>query len=94
MKPLVSAFNAWTCITISLFAIVILSVIGSMFAHGNHSMMGSDEDPQDGGKVAAAVFGAVGVYGVSSPLLCITRWDGMLCCALRCSGGGTGGGRG
>ncbi|KAK0298985.1 hypothetical protein B0A54_15540 [Friedmanniomyces endolithicus] len=64
MKPLVSAFNAWTCITISLFAIVILSVIGSMFAHGNHSMMGSDEDPQDGGKVAAAVFGAVGVYGV------------------------------
>jgi len=65
MKPLVSAFNAWTCITISLFAIVILSVIGSMFAHGNHSMMGSDEDPQDGGKVAAAVFGAVGVYGVS-----------------------------
>ncbi|KAK1076605.1 hypothetical protein LTR33_008797 [Friedmanniomyces endolithicus] len=91
MKPLVSAFNAWTCITISLFAIVILSVIGSMFAHGNHSMMGSDEDPQDGGKVAVAVFGAVGVYGVSTTLLYLTRWDEMLCCALRCSGGGTGG---
>ncbi|KAK1070951.1 hypothetical protein LTR33_010547 [Friedmanniomyces endolithicus] len=70
MKPLVSAFNAWTCITISLFAIVILSVIGSMFAHGNHSMMGSDEDPADGSKVAAAVFGAVGVYGVSTALRC------------------------
>jgi len=27
-------------------------------------MMGSEEDPKDGGKVAAAVFGAVGVYGV------------------------------
>ena len=35
-----------------------------MFAHGHHSMMGSEEDPKDGGKVAAAVFGAVGVYGV------------------------------
>lgn len=35
-----------------------------MFAHGHHTMMGSDEDPKDGGKVAAAVFGAVGVYGV------------------------------
>ncbi|KAK5713093.1 hypothetical protein LTR15_011455 [Elasticomyces elasticus] len=63
MKPLVSAFNAWTCIVISMFAIVILSVIGSMFANKHHSMMGSDEDPEDGGKVAAAVFGAVGVYG-------------------------------
>lgn len=27
-------------------------------------MMGSEEDPKDGGKVAAAVFGAVAVYGV------------------------------
>ncbi|OQO04598.1 hypothetical protein B0A48_09520 [Cryoendolithus antarcticus] len=63
MKPLVSAFNAWTCIVISLFAIVILSVIGSMFANGHHSMMGSTDDPTDGGKVATAVFGAVAVYG-------------------------------
>ena len=28
-------------------------------------MVGSTEDPADGGKVAVAVFGAVGVYGVS-----------------------------
>lgn len=35
-----------------------------MFAKNNHSMMGSDEDPKDGGAVAVAVFGAVGVYGV------------------------------
>ena len=27
-------------------------------------MMGSTEDPEDGGKVATAVFGAVAVYGV------------------------------
>jgi ribonuclease kappa len=32
-------------------------------------MMGSTKDPQDGGAVAAAVFGAVAVYGV-----CITRY--------------------
>ncbi|KAI7413503.1 hypothetical protein KC336_g11366, partial [Hortaea werneckii] len=56
MKPVVSAFNAWTCpsIVISVFAIVILSAIGSMFAKGHHTMMGSEEDPKDGGKVAAA----------------------------------------
>ncbi|KAM0719332.1 hypothetical protein Q7P37_005237 [Cladosporium fusiforme] len=64
MKPVVSAFNAWTCIVISVFAIVILSVIGSMFANGNHTVMGSTEDPKDGKGVAAAVFGAVVVYGV------------------------------
>jgi len=63
MKPLVSAFNAWTCIVISVFAIVILSTIGAMFANGHHSMMGSEENPKDGGKVAVAVFGAVAVYG-------------------------------
>ena len=50
---------------ISCFAIVILSVIGSMFANGHHSMMGSEEDPEDGGAVAASVFGAVIVYAVS-----------------------------
>nr|POF07763.1 uncharacterized protein CFP56_75709 [Quercus suber] len=64
MKPVVSAFNAWTCIVISVFAIIILSAIGSMFANGHHTMMGSEEDPKDGGKVATAVFGAVIVYAV------------------------------
>ena len=71
-------------IVISLFAIVILSVIGSMFANGNHSMMGSEEDPKDGGKVATAVFGAVGVYGVSWVIEASTRrwryWMEKLIC--------------
>ena len=31
---------------------------------GNPVMMGHTEDPKDGGAVAAAVFGAVAVYGV------------------------------
>ncbi|KAB2573599.1 Uncharacterized protein DIS24_g11980 [Lasiodiplodia hormozganensis] len=64
MKPVVSALNAWTCIVVSVFAIVILSVIGSLFKSNNHIMMGSTEDPEDGKAVAGAVFGAVAVYGV------------------------------
>ncbi|CAD0087322.1 unnamed protein product [Aureobasidium vineae] len=63
MKPVVSAFNAWTCVVISIFAIVILSVIGALFKTNNHSMMGSEEDPTDGAAVAASVFGAVAIYG-------------------------------
>jgi ribonuclease kappa len=35
-----------------------------MFASGHHIVMGSSEDPKDGKGVAAAVFGAVVVYGV------------------------------
>ncbi|KAF1822830.1 uncharacterized protein K489DRAFT_356909 [Dissoconium aciculare CBS 342.82] len=64
MKPVVSAFNAWTCIVISLFAIVILSIIGGLFMNNHHSLMGGEEDPKDGKKVAVTVFGAVGIYGV------------------------------
>ncbi|CZT21602.1 uncharacterized protein RCC_07465 [Ramularia collo-cygni] len=63
MKPVVSAFNAWTCIVISVFAIIILSTIGGMFANNHHSLVGSHEDPPDGGKVATAVFSAVAIYG-------------------------------
>ncbi|KAM0705330.1 hypothetical protein Q7P35_008120 [Cladosporium inversicolor] len=66
MKPVVSAFNAWTCVVISVFAIIILSTLGAMFAAGNHTVMGSAEDPKDGKQVATAVFGAVIIYGVSS----------------------------
>lgn len=62
MKPVVSAMNAWTCIIVSMFAIVILSIIGALFKTNNHIMMGSKKDPEDGGAVAAAVFGAVAVY--------------------------------
>lgn len=36
-----------------------------MFAAGNHTVMGSAEDPKDGKSVATAVFGAVVIYGVS-----------------------------
>ncbi|KAF2005409.1 hypothetical protein P154DRAFT_518531 [Amniculicola lignicola CBS 123094] len=62
MKPVVSAMNAWTCIVVSVFAMIILSVIGALFKTGSHTMMGSKEDPEDGGAVAGAVFGAVFIY--------------------------------
>ncbi|KAF2463686.1 uncharacterized protein BDR25DRAFT_297507 [Lindgomyces ingoldianus] len=62
MKPVVSAMNAWTCIVVSVFAIVILSIIGALFKANSHTMMGSEDDPKDGGAVAGAVFGAVIIY--------------------------------
>ncbi|KAF2128666.1 hypothetical protein P153DRAFT_292808 [Dothidotthia symphoricarpi CBS 119687] len=62
VKPLVSAMNAWTCIVLSVFAIVILSVIGSLFKTSSNTMMGTDQDPEDGAGVAGAVFGAVAIY--------------------------------
>lgn len=42
----------------------ILMYIAGMFAANHHSLVGSHEDPPDGGKVAVAVFSAVAIYGV------------------------------
>jgi len=63
MKPVVSAFNAWTCTVISAFAIVILSIIGSLFARNHHMVMGLDDDPEDHTAVATSVFITVAIYG-------------------------------
>jgi ribonuclease kappa len=49
---------------LSVFAIVILSIIGALFKSNNHAMMGSTDDPKDGAAVAATVFSAVIVYVV------------------------------
>ena len=68
VKPVVSAMNAWTCIVLSVFAIVILSTIGALFKSGSHTMLGGDEDPEDGSAVAGAVFGAVFIYIVRGAL--------------------------
>ncbi|KAJ8117051.1 hypothetical protein OPT61_g1655 [Boeremia exigua] len=62
VKPVVSAMNAWTCIVLSVFAIIILSTIGALFKSGSHTMLGGEEDPEDGSAVAGAVFGAVFIY--------------------------------
>lgn len=62
VKPVVSSMNAWTCIVLSVFAIVILSTIGALFKSGSGTMLGGHEDPEDGSAVAGAVFGAVFIY--------------------------------
>lgn len=51
-------------IVVSVFAIVILSVLGSLYKSNHHTLVGSVEDPEDGAVVAKTVFGAVMVYAV------------------------------
>jgi hypothetical protein len=53
-------------IVISVFAIVILSVLGALFNASHHSLMDSNDDPKDGPVVAGTAFAAVGVYGVGA----------------------------
>jgi len=62
MKPVVSALNAWSCVVVSVFAIVILSIIGALFQRNHHSLVGSEEDPSNGPAVAGSIFGAVIIY--------------------------------
>ncbi|KAJ5164886.1 uncharacterized protein N7500_006716 [Penicillium coprophilum] len=64
MKPVVSALNAWSCVIISVFAIVILSVLGSLYSSNNHAYTGSKDEPEDGPAVAASIYTAVIVYAV------------------------------
>ncbi|KAG2017148.1 hypothetical protein GB937_005746 [Aspergillus fischeri] len=65
MKPVVSVLNAWSCVVISAFAIVILSILGSLYKSEHHGFVGSESDPEDGGAVAASIFTAVVIYAVS-----------------------------
>lgn len=62
LTPLFQAFNAYFCTGLSIFGIVILSIIGALFYVGHESMVGSITDPSDGKAVASTIFGAVGVY--------------------------------
>ncbi|EDN05342.1 conserved hypothetical protein [Histoplasma capsulatum var. duboisii H88] len=62
MKPVVSALNAWSCFVISIFAVIILSVLGSLFKSNHHSLTGSIDDPENGPAVAASIFTAAIVY--------------------------------
>ncbi|KAL2154326.1 hypothetical protein VTH82DRAFT_3002 [Thermothelomyces myriococcoides] len=62
MKPIVSAMQAWSCFVISVFAIIILSVLGFLF-RGNHpELVGGEDDPENGPEVAATIFTAVIIY--------------------------------
>ncbi|EMR66296.1 hypothetical protein MGN70_013930 [Eutypa lata] len=62
MKPIVSSMQAWSCVVISVFAIVILSILGGLFRSQHHEFVGGIEDPEDGPAVAGTIFTAVIVY--------------------------------
>ncbi|KIH90358.1 hypothetical protein SPBR_00956 [Sporothrix brasiliensis 5110] len=62
MKPLVGAIQAWSCVVISVFAILILSIMGLLFRANHHEMVGGVDDPENGPEVAATIFVAVLVY--------------------------------
>ncbi|TPX15382.1 uncharacterized protein E0L32_004362 [Thyridium curvatum] len=62
MKPLVGAMQAWSCVVISVFAIVILSILGILFKNEHHEFVGGEEDPENGGQVAGTIFIAVIIY--------------------------------
>ncbi|KAL2260751.1 hypothetical protein VTK26DRAFT_5157 [Humicola hyalothermophila] len=62
MKPVVSALQAWSCFVISIFAIIILSILGVLFKNNHPELVGGDEDPSNGPQVATTVFTAVIIY--------------------------------
>ena len=57
----------------SAFAIIILSVVASLYRSGHEEFGGSINDPDDGKAVAGTVFTAVIVYAVKHPAL-ILLW--------------------
>ncbi|KAK3337106.1 hypothetical protein B0T19DRAFT_60666 [Cercophora scortea] len=62
MKPVVGSMQAWSCFVISVFAIIILSVLGILFKGNHPELVGGIEDPDDGPATAGAVFIAVIIY--------------------------------
>lgn len=55
---------------------MILSVLGALFNANHHSLMDSNDDPEDGTVVAGTAFAAVGVYGVGA-LFFLCMWCGV-----------------
>ncbi|KAK0618317.1 hypothetical protein B0T17DRAFT_495276 [Bombardia bombarda] len=62
MKPLVGAMQAWSCFVISIFAIIILSILGVLYRKNHPELVGGEEDPENGPEVAATIFIAVIIY--------------------------------
>ncbi|KAH8167130.1 hypothetical protein CIB48_g1136 [Xylaria polymorpha] len=62
MKPVVGAMQAWSCVVISVFAILILSVIGSLYRSKHHEFVGSTGDTKNPSEVSSTIFTAVIVY--------------------------------
>ncbi|KAI1344654.1 hypothetical protein F5Y15DRAFT_118508 [Xylariaceae sp. FL0016] len=62
MKPIFSAMQAWSCVVISFFAIIILSILGGLYRSGHHEFVGGTDAPEKPGEVAGTIFIAVIVY--------------------------------
>ncbi|ROV91312.1 hypothetical protein VSDG_07761 [Cytospora chrysosperma] len=62
MKPLVGAMQAWSCFVISIFGIIVLSILGLAFKNNHEEFVGGIEDPADGKAVAGTLFTAVWIY--------------------------------
>ncbi|KAI1202327.1 hypothetical protein F5X97DRAFT_235066 [Nemania serpens] len=81
MKPVVGAMQAWSCVVISVFAILILSVIGSLYRSKHHEFVGSVGDPDNTSEVSNTIFTAVIVYAcvaVSKACCTCARIDAAL----------------
>lgn len=50
---------------LSIFAIIILSILGLVYKNGHEEFVGGIDDPEDGSAVASTIFVAVFVYIVS-----------------------------
>ncbi|KAI5806489.1 hypothetical protein DFH27DRAFT_608638 [Peziza echinospora] len=77
MKPVVSAGNAWVCVVISAFALVILPPIALLFRSNHEAFMGRTQDPKDGAAVARTVFMAALVYLFTFVFCGWQAWLGM-----------------
>lgn len=62
---------------ISIFGIIILSILGIAFKNNHEEFVGGIEDPEDGPAVASTIFVAVFVYIVSAYLLTL-EYDPVL----------------
>ncbi|KAI1820744.1 hypothetical protein F4861DRAFT_39113 [Xylaria intraflava] len=62
MKPVVGAMQAWSCFVISVFAIIILSVLGALYRTKHHELVGGINDPDNTTEVSSTIFTAVIVY--------------------------------
>ncbi|KAF6818597.1 hypothetical protein CSOJ01_01762 [Colletotrichum sojae] len=62
MKPVVSSMQAWSCTVISVFAILILGVLGILFNKNHPELVGGKDDPKNGPAVASTLFVSVLVY--------------------------------
>ncbi|CAO1630992.1 unnamed protein product [Sympodiomycopsis kandeliae] len=62
LRPVVPVGLAGCCTVLSIFGVLILSIIGYGFSHDWEAFMGSRDDPADGQAVATTCYVAALVY--------------------------------